>query len=855
MPILWAASIRHLLRHPAQLVLALVGLSVGVGTIIAVDIATASSGRAFQLSSQAVNGAATHEIAGGPHGVDERLYVDLRTRDGGLPAAAGGEGARPALAPVVEGYVTVGERTMQLVGIDPLADPDLNARGADVQPMVGDPTRWFTQPGAVVMAASTAKQLGLSVNQPFDLDVGGKACRAVLIGTIANDEANAKAGYDSLVLTDIAQAQEWLDAEGRLSRIDVRVPDGSAGEAAALRLRARLPAGVRLEQAQGRAQQSVDMTAAFTTNLQAMSMLALLVSTLLIYGAISFAVVQRRRIIGILRALGATRGNVFTIVLTEAAVLGVVGAGLGLLLGVAIGRGLVQLVSQTINDLYFVVAVNETVLPTTSVVKALLAGFGTALAGAWLPALEVAGSTPHLGLRRSVLETRAVTLARRLLITSGALAAASGVVALTSGRSLLAGFVALFLLLLSAATLTPAVLRVLARAAARVAGRFSPVARLVFGDIAASLSRTGVAVAALGMALAAMIGVSIMVESFRESVRDWLARTLRADIYVTAPGPGAGRPERKIDPDLLKALLAMPGVADHGMSRRVTLDLPGGSIPLDAVQLAHGGYANMALTIGDPSLTWPAFEKGDIVISEPLAYRTRLNPGDSLALPTDSGLHPFRIAGIYREYGNDRGTVLMSLPVYREYWHDDGVTAVGVYVAPGQSLQQLIAGFRDLARGKQSLFIRSNAQLRELSMSIFERTFVITRVLYWLAAGVAAIGLVSALLAWELERSHDLAILRALGLTPGGAAVLIEGQTVFMGLVALLAAIPAGLLTAWLLIDVINRRAFGWRIDVHLSGAQFANALLLAVAAAVVAGLYPARRVARAAIAADIREE
>jgi putative ABC transport system permease protein len=847
MPILWAASVRHLLRHPAQLVLALVGLSVGVGTIIAVDIATASSGRAFQLSAQAVNGAATHEIAGGPQGVDERLYVDLR---GASPPVAGG-GVRPALSPLVEGYVTIGDRTMQLIGIDPLADPELNASGGDVRPAAGDPTRWFTQPGAVVMAANTANDLGLRVNQWFDVNVGGKTYRAVLIGTVGSD----KAGYDSLVLTDIAQAQEWLDAAGRLSRIDVRVPDGSAGDAAAAWLRARLPAGVRLEQAQGRTHQSVDMTAAFTTNLQAMSMLALMVSTLLIYGAISFAVVQRRRIIGILRALGATRGNVFTIVLTEAAVLGVVGAGLGLLLGVVIGRGLVQLVSQTINDLYFVVAVNETVLPATSVAKALLAGFGTALAGAWLPALEVAGSTPQLGLRRSVLETRAVTLARKLLITSGALAAASGVVALTSGRSLLAGFVALFLLLLSAATLTPAVLRALARAAARVAGRFSPVARLVFGDIAASLSRTGVAVAALGMALAAMIGVSIMVESFRESLREWLALTLRADIFVTAPGPGAGRPERKIDSDLLKAMLATPGVVDHGMSRRVTLDLPHGPVPLDAVQLTRGGYANMALTVGDPSLTWPAFEKGEVVISEPLAYRTRLNPGDTLALPTDSGPHPFRIAGIYREYGNDRGTVLMSLPVYREYWHDDGVTAVGFYVARGQSVQRVMADFRDLARGKQSLLIRSNAQLRELSMSIFERTFVITRVLYWLAAGVAAIGLISALLAWELERSHELAILRSLGLTPGGAAVLIEGQTGFMGLVALLASIPAGLLTAWLLIDVINRRAFGWRIDVHLSGAQFGNALLLAVAAAVVAGLYPARRVARAAIAGDIREE
>ena len=840
MPLLWAASIRHLLRHPAQLVLALVGLSVGVGTIIAVDIATASSGRAFQLSVQAVNGAATHAIVGGPQGVDERVYVDLRT--GRAPAEP------PAMAPVVEGYVTIGERTMQLIGIDPFASSDLDAsRKTDVRSVVGDVRSWFTRPGAVVMAASTAKELGLALNQAFEIDVGGKTYPAVLIGTVSGDQA----GYDALVLADIAQAQEWMDSVGKLSRIDVRVADG----AAAADLTARLPAGVTLEKAQGRAQQSANMTAAFTTNLQAMSMLALLVSTLLIYGAISFAVVQRRRIIGILRALGATRGNVFTIVLSEAAVLGTVGAGLGLLLGVVIGRELVQLVSQTINDLYFVVAVNETILPASSVVKALLAGFGTALAGAWLPALEVAGSTPQLGLRRSVLEARAVTLARKLLFASGALAVASGVVAITSGRNLFAGFAALFLLLLSAATVTPAVLRFLASFAARVAGRVSPIARLVFGDIAASLSRTGVAVAALGMALAAMIGVSIMVESFRESLRDWLAQTMRADIYVTAPGPGAGRPERKIDSELVKSMLATPGVVDYGMSRRVTVDLPHGPIPLDAVQLAKNGYANMALTIGDPAVTWPAFEKGEVVISEPLAYRTQLTLGNTLTLPTDAGPHTFRIAGIYREYGNDRGTVLMSLAVYRNFWHDEGITAIGFYVTPGVSLEQIMASFRETARGKQSLFIRSNADLRAMSMRIFERTFVITRVLYWLAAGVAAIGLVSALLAWELERSHEIAILRSLGLTPGGAALLIQGQTGFMGLVALVAAVPSGLLTALLLIDVINRRAFGWRIDVHLSVAQFGNALLLALVAALVAGMYPARRVAVATIAADIREE
>jgi putative ABC transport system permease protein len=151
--------------------------------------------------------------------------------------------------------------------------------------------------------------------------------------------------------------------------------------------------------------------------------------------------------------------------------------------------------------------------------------------------------------------------------------------------------------------------------------------------------------------------------------------------------------------------------------------------------------------------------------------------------------------------------------------------------------------------------MRPNADIRAISMSIFEQTFVITRVLNWLAAGVAAIGLISSLLAWELERSRELAIVRSLGLTPLGAAALIEIQTGFMGIAALLAAVPAGLLTALVLIDVINRRAFGWQIDLHLNSVQFTNALLVSLVAALVAGIYPAWRTARAPIAREIREE
>ncbi len=850
---LWAASFNHLLRRPAQAALAFVGLALGVATITAVDIAVVSAGRAFELSMDAVNGSVTHQITGGPNGIDERLYAAMRM--GGAIS-----GLSVDMAPVVEGYVAVGADALQLFGIDPLVDAKVRGRDAASLQTAGSTIarmrNWFTERGTVVVAADTARRLGISVGATFQIDVGGHRHPAQLL---AQFDAPGP-GYDALILTDIAQAQEWLGSQGKLSRIDLRIPSGAAGEAALTRLRAKLAPGLQLREAPRRAQQNLSMTNAFTVNLQAMSLLALLVGLLLIYSAISFSVIQRRRTFGVLRALGATRANVLTLVLAEATAVGIVGAALGIALGLAIGRHLVALVSSTINDLYFVLAVNEVVLPASTIVKAVAAGLIVTLAAAVAPAMEVANSNPQLALRRSALERRAVNVAHRLLLVGLLCAAASGLVVVLSRRSLLAGFIALLLLLIAVAAFTPAALRMCSTIAARLAGRASPIARLAFGEVAASLSRTGVAVAALGIAVAAMIGVSIMVESFRESLRAWLDRTLAADLYITAPGPGFARPERRLDPRVIDALLRVPGVTDHSESRRGVVESARGPITVDALRLASKGYSAIQLTEGEAARVWPAFESGSIVISEPLAWKLRLARGDELTLLTVAGPRAFPVAGVYREYGNDRGIILMHRGVYSHWWRDEAVTSLGLYLERGSDVARITAALNGTLAGispqaRQAIHIRSNAEIRSLSMQIFERTFVITRVLYWLAAGVAAIGLISALLAWELERSRELAVLRALGLTARGAGMLIELQTGFMGLATFVTAVPTGLLTALILIEVINRRAFGWQIDLHLAGTQFGSALFLALATALVAGLYPAWRTARAPIAARVREE
>jgi putative ABC transport system permease protein len=280
-----------------------------------------------------------------------------------------------------------------------------------------------------------------------------------------------------------------------------------------------------------------------------------------------------------------------------------------------------------------------------------------------------------------------------------------------------------------------------------------------------------------------------------------------------------------------------------------------GQVALDALTLAPGSYAGFQITAGDPAKAWRAYERGALLISEPLAWRLQLHVGEQLALMTARGRHAFEIAGIYREYGNDRGTALMSRAVYASWWQDDALSALGLYLGAGIAPARVIGELYAAASGRQALLVRSNAEVRELSMGIFERTFVITRVLYWLTAGVAALSLVSALVAWQLERSRELALLRVLGLTPRGVALLIEAQTGFMGLAALLTAMPAGVLTGIMLLEVVNRRAFGWQIELHVHAPAFAAATCVSLTAALAAGLYPAWRSSRTHLAQGIREE
>ncbi len=847
MSLLLRSSWRWLRHHPWQSASTLLGIALAVAVVTGVDLANESARRAFSASIDGVAGKATHEIVGGPQGVDETLYRDLRR-----------QGFR-ASAPVVEGWVQAKDRPLLLIGIDPLAEGELRSfsaswrqEGSDIQ-STGVPFGDFMyQPGAVVMGAELAAELGLEVGQTMAVEVAGKSHSLTLLALLRASQDLDRQSAKDLLLCDISTAQEVLDQRGWLSRIDLRLDaDSHLGEAA---WRQALPAGVVLQSKSSRRGVLDQMTSAFRLNLQALSLLALLVGMFLIYNTMTFAVVERRPLLGNLRLLGVTRRQIFWLILGEALTLGLLASGLGLALGYVIAQGLLTLVTQTINDLYFVLSVGQVQLLPTALLKGLLLGSLGSVVASLVPASEAMATPPGQVMQRSSLERSVqTTLPRRALLGLVGLLGCTLLLQIPS-TSLALGFGILLLFVLSCAVLVPPSMWWVMNLLQRLGGGLGLLARLAIRGVNASLSRTGVATAALVVAVAMTLGVALMVGSFRSTLEIWLETTLEADVYV-APVDFASRGGRQdLDAALVDRLLQTPGVAAVTTTRRVEVVSRQGPLQLMALGMERPAFDRFTFVDGTAAKIWPAFVDGGALISEPLAHHRQLAVGDRLELLGADGWRPLTVAGIYYDYGSDRGVVSLYRDTYDRWWRDPGIHTLAFYAQQTVDSRTLIDALRQRAEG-EPLLITANGDLRRYSLDVFDRTFAITQVLRLLAMGVAFLGILSALMALQLERRRELAVLRALGLTPRQLAWQVVTQTSLMGAVAGLLSIPLGIALSVLLIEVINRRAFGWSLDLELAPSAMLASFVLALVAALLAGLYPAWRLGRSTTANALREE
>lgn len=850
MSLLALASRRWWRHHPWQILLSVLGVALGVSVVLAIDLTNASATRAFRLSSEAVTGSATHRIVGGPIGIDEDLYVRLRAEHGVRPSA-----------PVVTGVAVVPGRageTFQLLGVDPLAEapfrPYLGGGGGgglDIGPLV-------TESDAVVMAASAAARLGLSSGERFELEVDGQRREVVLAGVLDPADEMSRRALAGLLLADVATAQELTGKLGRLDRIDLILPEDDAAAARRLEeLRALLPEGLRVVPTGARSSALEQMTRAFRLNLSALSLLALFVGLFLIYNTMTFSVVQRRELIGALRTLGATRGQIGRLILAEAALVGVVGTAIGVPLGFGLAQGLLGLVTRTINDLYFVLSVRSVSVPVATLVKAVALGVGAAVVAALAPTREAATAPPLTVQQRSSLETsRRGGLVRAFGLGVAALALAGLLLALPT-RDLVPAFAGVFALLAGCALVSPLVTVGLVRALTPVAAALAgSVGRIAVRGIERSLSRHAVAIAALMTAISVTVSVGIMIGSFRTTVERWLDASLRADVYVSPAAQTRSGGGASLDPALVERLRSAPGVAASGSVRRTQLlreDGPVGVVAFDFGDRRRGGLP-LKTPRGSPEQAWRAFHDGAVFVTEPYAYRHDVDPGDEVKLPTARGERTFEVAGVVYDYASDRGFVMMARSTYRNHWDDPGISGLGLYAGEGGDVDRLMERLRPLL-GDAPVVMRSNRAIRKTSMEIFDRTFTVTAVLRLLALVVAFMGVVSAQLAIQLESVRQTGLLRAVGLTPRQLWQLVGAQTGSVGLIAGLQSIPLGIGLGAIMIFIVNRRSFGWTMTMEVDPWLLAQGVLVAVAAALLAGVYPSWSLGRIRPAEALRSE
>lgn len=848
---LWRLAWQRLKLRPLPYILCVLGIALGVAMMVSIDLANGSAQRAFSLSTDAITGKATHRLqAIAPTGIEEKVYSQIKRQFSQIDAA-----------PIVEGYAKVeelGNQPLRLVGVDVFAESPFRNYFSDVGSSGNGFVRFLTEPNAIVLAKETATRYNVGLGDTLHLDIAGQPKIVKLVGMVESSDALNRRALSNFLFADIATAQEILGQVGRLSHIDLIVRQSEDLDAIAK----SLPSAIQLETAEAQKNAVQQMTAAFELNLTALSLLALVVGMFLIYNTVTFSVVQRRPLFGILRCIGVTQRQLFTLILAEAAIFSIVGSIMGIGLGIVLGRSIVGLITQTINDFYFIVTVGQVTLSKLTIVKGLIVGIASALLASALPAIEAMNSTPSLTLQRSTLESKVRSLLPNLAIAWFAITLAGiGLLRWQSG-GLIAAFGGLFAVLLGAALLTPPLVTLLMQGLAAIAPRTLGIfGKIAPRDILRSLSRTSVAIAALMVSVSVIVGVSIMVGSFRGTVVQWLDQTLQADIYVSPPNTTANRVLGKIEPSIVNQLQTFPGIAKAvtyndadvqvvNYNKQVKLIVADGD-----VSQGKRPYAWIRPDIGkDP---WDALDAGrGAIVSEALLLRENVSqPPQTITLLTPEGERTFPILAVYYDYSSDRGTIILDNDVYEKFWHDSSVASLGLFVQPNVDVETVVAAIGDRFQDRQSLLVQSNVTLRQGSLDIFDRTFAITNALRLLAVVVAFIGVLSTLMSLQLERTREIGILRAIGMTPRQLGILTLLETGLMGAMAGAFAMPLGYALAWILIYVINVRSFGWTLQMALQERYFWQALLVAIVAALLAGMYPALRLGRMNIAAAVRQE
>jgi putative ABC transport system permease protein len=424
-------------------------------------------------------------------------------------------------------------------------------------------------------------------------------------------------------------------------------------------------------------------------------------------------------------------------------------------------------------------------------------------------------------------------------------------------RSVVPGYLAAISLSFALSLITPAAAHFALGILTPGLRRFGLLPAIAARNIRASMSRTGVALAALAVALSMSVAMGTMVTAFRGQMVGWIEETVVADVYISPATAVISRADARLSDELADQLSQRPGVRAIDTLRGLEIDADGVLTFCAGVQLGIYRLRTLPEVIDgpDPAEFLARIEEGQAGITESLARKIGKGPGDTVQLSHGDIAGTFTVAGVYRDYSSDRGAVVLDRGAFEELFGRRRPNGIALYLDPSVDVDAYVDSLQRDLSSKWSLMIRSNRTLRREALEVFDKTFAVSRALEGIGIAVAAIGILGALLAMLLERRKEIATLRALALTRAEVGRLLLTESMLIALLAWVLALGLGSGLAWILLRVINVRSFGWSLPWALPVESWMLNLAFSLLAAGLATIHPILRSRKMSIASGLREE
>lgn len=857
--------LRSLWRNKLRTLLTMLGVMLGVAILLAINLANDMALNNFKDSIDRVSGRSNLSIRPTQSDVlDEHLLNNLRW----LWLLPGEEKSR--FSPSIEQTALwttskapqasneIPPEVIQVLGMDMLGTFQDTKKTMQLTAQSDNPQD-ILKPYHAYVGESLAQAHHLKPGDSFPLAINDRMARFTVAGILSKGDLGSAYGGNLMVM-DISTTQEAFGMAGQLSKIDLTLPEALLPQVQD-KLEHQLPAGLAIERPTQRSAQVGKMIRSYQYNLTTLSFIALLVGVFLIYNTMSITIIRRRPEIGTLRTIGFSKRHIFSLFLLEALMIGLVGTLLGIGFGIFLSQFAVKAVATTVANLYTGQVLDSFSINPWAILMAFGFGILMTLLGALAPILEATAVTPAEASRTASYESRIIQASGKLSIVGLGLALVAFWAALqppVSGLPVF-GFVSALFIILAMALWMPLLLKVIISALLpTLKTLFKTEGRLAGLILRGALGRTAVAIASLMIGIAMMVSLAVMISSFRQTVVTWVQQTLKADLWVEPISRFGSKQSGRIQPQAVALIRNLPGVIGVDSFYEFPITYHGNPTHLGIgdfdVLATHG---NLLFMNNEPAkeVLRRSYFRPSVVVTEAFATRNQVKKGDIIPLDTPSGVKKFIVVAVYYDYSSDLGYMIMPRYWYRQFYHDNRISNLAVYLKPGVSTESVRQSIERKLAGQSRLNIRSNRELREEVLRIFDRTFAITYALHVIAIAVALLAVMNSLLALVLEAKREFGILKYLGAEDRQISKIVLVQAGLLGLFGNISGLFVGFLLSFLLINVINKQSFGWTIRFEVPWAFLIQSFLLVMGTSIVSGIIPARMAAKTPAPEVIKSE